>query len=120
MTAPALLRLAQEKRFALIDEIGGFELLHPDFYEALTAFLFSGKPCVGVLEALPGAEGADEAGKLPPEYIGRGPASCASCWKTTPTRSCLRRRAGTIPTPRAPAPLGRGIRDIGRDPRPRS
>lgn len=47
VTAPALLRLAQEKRFALIDEIGGFELLYPDFYEALTAFLFSGKPLRG-------------------------------------------------------------------------
>ncbi len=69
VTAPALLRLAQEKRFALIDEIGGFELLYPDFYEALTAFLFSGKPCVGVLKALPGAEELTRRVKLPPEYM---------------------------------------------------
>ena len=69
VTAPALLRLAQEKRFALIDEIGGFELLCPDFYEALTAFLFSGKPCVGVLKALPGAEELTRRVKLPPEYM---------------------------------------------------
>lgn len=68
-TAPALLRQAQEKKFALMDEIGGFELLYPDFYEALTAFLFSGKPCVGVLKALPGAEELTRRVKLPPEYM---------------------------------------------------
>lgn len=68
-TAPALLRQAQEKKFALMDEIGGFELLYPDFYEALTDFLFSGKPCVGVLKALPGAEELTRRVKLPPEYM---------------------------------------------------
>ena len=69
VTAPALLRQAQEKKFALIDEIGGFELLYPDFYEALTAFLFSGKPCVGVLKAIPGAEELTRRVKLPLEYL---------------------------------------------------
>ncbi len=68
-TAPALLRQAQAKKFALIDETGGFELLCSDFYEALTAFLFSGKPCVGVLKALPGAEELARRVPLPPGYL---------------------------------------------------
>ncbi len=68
-TAPALLRQAAERRFAVLDEIGGFELLYPDFYEALTRFFFSGTPCVGVLKALPGAEELRRRVQLPEEYL---------------------------------------------------
>ncbi len=69
VTAPALLKEAQKKKFALLDEIGGFELLCPDFYEALTRFFFSGTPCVGVLKALPSAEELTRRVDLPPEYL---------------------------------------------------
>lgn len=68
-TAPALLREAAERKFALLDEIGGFELMYPDFYEALTRFFFSGVPCVGVLKALPGAEELRRRVQLPSEYL---------------------------------------------------
>lgn len=69
VTAPALLAEAAKKKFALLDEIGGFELLYPDFYEALTRFLFSGTPCVGVLKALPSAGELSRRVNLPPEYL---------------------------------------------------
>lgn len=68
-TAPALLREAAERKFALLDEIGGFELMYPDFYEALTRFFFSGVPCAGVLKALPGAEELRRRVQLPSEYL---------------------------------------------------
>lgn len=68
-TAPRLLKEAEGKKFALLDEIGGFELLYPDFYEALTHFFFSGTPCVGVLKALPGAEELSRRVQLPKEYM---------------------------------------------------
>lgn len=68
-TAPALLREAEGRGFAVLDEIGGFELLYPDFYEALTRFLFSGTPCVGVLKAPPGAAELLRRVQLPPEYL---------------------------------------------------
>ena len=55
--------------YAVLDEIGGFELLCPDFYEALTRFFFSGTPCVGVLKALPSAEELTRRVDLPPEYL---------------------------------------------------
>ena len=69
VTAPALLKEAAKKKYALLDEIGGFELLYPDFYEALTRFFFSGTPCVGVLKAMPSAEELRRRVDLPAEYM---------------------------------------------------
>ncbi|MDO4566590.1 MAG: nucleoside-triphosphatase [Oscillospiraceae bacterium] len=49
--AASLLTSAVESRFAVIDETGGFELLLPEFCEALKGFLNTGTPCLGVLKA---------------------------------------------------------------------
>ena len=48
-------RLLQETSyypFAVLDSIGGFELVIPQFREALAAFLSSPVPCVGILKPL--------------------------------------------------------------------
>ncbi len=110
-TAPALLRQAQAKKFALIDETGGFELLCSDFYEALTAFLFSGKPCVGVLKALPGAEELARRVPLPPGYLGAA--------RRRPGHAPARDLGPLRPERRGSAPaLGRGIRAVNKIPLP--
>lgn len=46
-----LLGEAEEHSFAVLDEIGGLELMLPEFYSALTAFLETKTPCVGVLKS---------------------------------------------------------------------
>ena len=48
--AAVLLNDAQNAPFALLDEIGGVELMLPAFREALLAFLTSDTPCIGVLK----------------------------------------------------------------------
>ncbi len=49
-----LLREAEYYPFSLIDEFGGFELLIPQFREALEDFLNSDRPCLGAIKS-PGA-----------------------------------------------------------------
>lgn len=47
-------RLLQESElypFSVIDEFGGYEILIPQFREALSEFLSSEQPCIGVLKA---------------------------------------------------------------------
>ena len=54
--AVRLLREAPYYPFAVLDSIGGFELVIPQFREALAAFLSSPVPCVGILKPLEEAE----------------------------------------------------------------
>ena len=51
--------------FSMLDEIGGFELVIPQFREALGVFLSSSSPCIGVVKTL------DEA-ELMRSYLGLG------------------------------------------------
>ena len=52
------LHRAEERSFALLDEIGGVELLNEDFVNALGEYLHGDQPCIGVMKS----EGS--AGKL--------------------------------------------------------
>ena len=51
-----LLTEAQYYPFALLDEIGGFELVIPQFRAALAELLNSPLPCIGVIKSLAGVE----------------------------------------------------------------
>ena len=53
--AVRLLQEAEYYPFVLLDEIGGFEMVIPQFRAALAAFLNSSVPCIGVLMSLPDA-----------------------------------------------------------------
>ena len=50
--AVRLLQEAPYYPFAVLDSIGGFELVIPQFREALAAFLSSPVPCIGILKPL--------------------------------------------------------------------
>ena len=52
------LRQAQERSFAVLDEIGGVELLNDRFMDELARYLRGSHPCIGVMK------GAGPAGKL--------------------------------------------------------
>lgn len=52
------LRRARDRRFAVLDEIGGVELLNDRFVEELARYLRGGQPCIGVMKS------AGAAGKL--------------------------------------------------------
>lgn len=67
--ASALLREACTKPFAVIDEIGGFEILISEFMEAFEMLLKSQVPCVGVLKSLPSANKLSETAGLDSEYL---------------------------------------------------
>jgi nucleoside-triphosphatase THEP1 len=54
----AHLRRAGERSFAVLDEIGGVELLDETFVDALAEFLRGSQPCIGVMK------GPGPAGKL--------------------------------------------------------
>ena len=54
--AVRLLQEAEYYPFAVLDEIGGFELVIPQFRAQLAAFLSSSVPCVGVIKAPAGVE----------------------------------------------------------------
>lgn len=53
--AVRLLNEARMYPFTLIDEFGGFELIIPQFREALLELLNSEQPCIGVLKGAPNA-----------------------------------------------------------------
>lgn len=53
--AVKLLEEAVYYPFSLIDEFGGFELVIPQFRDALAEFLSSEQPCIGVLKGLENA-----------------------------------------------------------------
>lgn len=54
--AVRLLQEAEYYPFAVLDEIGGFELVIPQFRAQLATFLSSPVPCVGVIKAPAGVE----------------------------------------------------------------
>ena len=54
--AVRLLQEAEYYPFAVLDEIGGFELVIPQFRTQLGAFLSSPTPCIGVLKSPAGVE----------------------------------------------------------------
>ena len=66
--AVRLLQEAEYYPFALLDEIGGFELVIPQFRAALAAFLSSPLPCLGVLRAPAGVEALRERFGLGEKY----------------------------------------------------
>jgi nucleoside-triphosphatase THEP1 len=63
-----LLTEAQYYPFALLDEIGGFELVIPQFRAQLGVFLSSSVPCVGVLKAPAGVDELRERFGLGEKY----------------------------------------------------
>ena len=63
--AVRLLTEAAYYPFSMLDEIGGFELVIPQFREALGVFLSSSSPCIGVVKTLEEAE-------LMRSYLGLG------------------------------------------------
>lgn len=67
--ASALLRNTGTKPFAIIDEIGGFEILIPEFMEAFELFFESQVPCIGVLKSLPSAKKLSKTADLDSEYL---------------------------------------------------
>ena len=52
------LRRAKDRRFAVLDEIGGVELLNDRFMDELARYLSGSQPCIGVMK------GPGPAGKL--------------------------------------------------------
>ena len=55
-TGVRLLKEAEYYPFAVLDEFGGFELIVPEFREALLDLLSDEQPCIGVLKSPPDAE----------------------------------------------------------------
>ena len=66
--AVRLLQEAEYYPFAVLDEIGGFELVIPQFRAQLGAFLSSSVPCLGVLKAPAGVEELRERFGLGEKY----------------------------------------------------
>lgn len=55
-TGVRLLKEAAYYPFAVLDELGGFEIIIPEFREAVLDLLSGELPCIGVLKTLPEAE----------------------------------------------------------------
>ena len=68
LEAVRLLQEAEYYPFAVLDEIGGFELVIPQFRAQLAAFLSSPVPCLGVLKSLSEAEALRERLGLGEKY----------------------------------------------------
>ena len=66
-TAARLLR--EDAPFFLLDEIGGMELLLPEFQAALDAFLASDTPCIGVLKGIRNSRALQSTAALPEVYL---------------------------------------------------
>ncbi|HBR09465.1 MAG TPA: hypothetical protein DD735_11325 [Clostridiales bacterium] len=67
--AVRLLREAESAPFAVLDELGGCELLIPEFFAALTRFLSTPTPCVGVLKSPAAADELSNRLHLPESFI---------------------------------------------------
>ena len=85
--AVRLLQEAEYYPFAVLDEIGGFELVIPQFRAQLASFLSSPVPCVGVLKAPAGV--------------------CAPRSTRTPIRLCWTSPAAAMSAPSARCANGR-------------
>ena len=68
-TETAVRLLREPAPFYLLDEIGGMELLLPEFQAALDAFLTSDVPCIGVLKGLPNSRTLQSTANLPEAYL---------------------------------------------------
>lgn len=68
-TGVRLLKEAHYYPFALIDEFGGFEIIIPEFREALLDLLSGDQPCIGVLKAMPNAETLKRRLSLGDKYV---------------------------------------------------
>lgn len=68
-TGVRLLKEAEFYPFSLVDEFGGFEIVIPEFREALLDFLNSDQPCIGVIKAVPNAEHLRQRLSLGDKYI---------------------------------------------------
>lgn len=64
-----LLEQAAGYPFTVLDEIGGIELLVPEFAEALDEFLKSGAPCIGVMKGFGPASMLIERMGLGEQYV---------------------------------------------------
>jgi len=61
--------LQERPAFAVLDEIGGMELLLPEFQAALDGFLASGTPCIGVLKGMQNSQALSKTAHLPAAYL---------------------------------------------------
>ncbi len=61
--------LQEPAPFFLLDEIGGMELLLPEFQAALDAFLASATPCIGVLKSIRNSRALQNTAALPEAYL---------------------------------------------------
>ena len=68
-TETAVQILQEPAPFFLLDEIGGMELLLPEFQAALDAFFASDIPCIGVLKGLPNRHALQSTANLPEAYL---------------------------------------------------
>lgn len=68
-TQTAARLLAQPAPFFLLDEIGGLELLLPEFRTALDTVLASDTPCIGVLKGLQSSQALTKTAGLPEAYL---------------------------------------------------
>lgn len=68
-TGIRLLREAEYYPFSLIDEFGGFEIIIPEFREALLDFLSGDQPCIGVIKAMPNAQTLKRRISLGDKYV---------------------------------------------------
>ena len=69
VTGVRLLREAEYYPFALLDEFGGFEIVIPEFREALLDFLSSDVPCIGVLKCFDNAQMLKKRMSLGDKYV---------------------------------------------------
>ena len=68
LEAVRLLQEAEYYPFAVLDEIGGFEMVIPQFRSQLGTFLSSSVPCIGVLKTMGGVEELRERFGLGEKY----------------------------------------------------
>lgn len=69
-TGVRLLKEAAYYPFAVLDELGGFEIIIPEFREAVLDLLSDDLPCIGVLKTLPEAEDLKRQLSLGDKYTG--------------------------------------------------
>lgn len=87
-TQAAAQLLAQPAPFFLLDEIGGLELLLPEFRAALDAFLTTDPPCIGVLKGMQNAQALTKTAGLPEAYL-TAAADLRRCLETDPHTQIL-------------------------------
>ena len=64
-----LLKESEYYSFSVLDEFGGFELVIPQFREALLDALSSSQPCIGVIKSIPNARELQQRFGIGERYI---------------------------------------------------